>query len=206
MMFRYQFLMLSLGLLFLGFRPHNNTSPQQVQDTLVGNKSYYIEMKPVVRHSKGMDSEDVLLAGAFIKVFNEQGQIVAAFETSKKGKSLIRLPLNRRFSMEIGKAGFVSKRLEINTKVPPEKKYVYSFPFDIDIFQEVKKLDVSVLKKPVAKITYIAMDENFGYDMDYTNKVNTELKKMYKEYFKLQKEEEDAKKIGAAGVTGKTGK
>lgn len=180
----------------------------QEKDTLVGEKPHYIEMKPVVRHSRGMDSDDVLLPGAFVKVFNERGQIVAVFETNKKGKTLIRLPLNRRFTLEIGKNGFVSKRLEINTKVPPEKKYVYSFPFDIDIFQDVAKLDVSVLKKPVAKITYIPIDENFGYDTDYTNKVNADLKKMYKEYFKIQMEEEAAKKAaaGATGATGKTGK
>ena len=59
----------------------------------------------------------------------------------------------------------------------------------MDIFEEVKGLDVSVLNQPIARITYSPSLEGFQYDVNYTNKINVELKKMYKKYYKIQDEE-----------------
>jgi hypothetical protein len=41
--------------------------------------------------------------------------------------------------------------------------------------------------QPVAKIKFDKMAKDFNYDAAYTHKVNGELKKMYKEYYTLKK-------------------
>jgi hypothetical protein len=58
----------------------------------------------------------------------------------------------------------------------------------VDLFEEVPGLNVNVLKNPIAKVSYNFAMEGFAYDVVYTSKINTELKKMYKEYYRLQKE------------------
>jgi len=191
---KYLFVATSLVLMVSGFVKEDgltaSSKQQTILDTLVGEKPYYLELRASVKYPKGPEGEAMPLSAAFIKIFNEKGLLVAELSTNKKGKCFFRVPLNRKFSVEVGKKGFVSKRLEMITKVPPEKKLVYLFPCDIDIFQSVAKLNVSVLDKPIAKINYNATQAQFGYDAAYTNKINSELKKMYMEFYKLQKEEE----------------
>jgi hypothetical protein len=62
----------------------------------------------------------------------------------------------------------------------------------LTFFEEIKNLDVSVLKKPIAKVSYNIIMEQFAYDINYTSRINLELKKMYKSYYLLQKMENDS--------------
>lgn len=174
-----------------------------VQDSLVGDKFYYLELKGTIRHLTGENKDEAIaLDSAVIKVYNERNMLVAQFLTSKKGRCNFKLPLNRRFIVEVSKRGYVSKKLEVNTKVPPEKKFAYVFPFSLDIFEDVPGLDVSILNKPIARVSYLFTISQFDYDNVYTSKINTDLKKMYKEYYQLQKIAADS----AVTTTGKDGK
>jgi hypothetical protein len=53
-------------------------------------------------------------------------------------------------------------------------------------------LDVAVLQKPIAKVSYNIIMEQFAYDVNYTSRINFDLKKMYKNYYMLQKIEADS--------------
>jgi len=112
--------------------------------------------------------------------------------TNKKGRCSFKLPLDKVFKIEVSKHGFVTKFFEVNTKVPSEKRGEFSFVFDIDIFEEVKGLDVSVLQKPIAKVAYNVINEAFAYDVNYTSRINFDLKKMYKNYYLLQQMDADS--------------
>lgn len=163
------------------------------QDTLVGDKLHYLELRGTIRHLKGENRDEAhILDSAVICVYNEKNTLVARYLTNRKGRCNFKLPLNRKFVVEVSKDGFVSKKVEINTKVPPEKKLAYIFPFSLDIFEEVKGLNVSVLEKPIARISYHFAITQFDYDNVYTTKINLELKKMYKEYYALQKSASDS--------------
>ena len=158
------------------------------KDSLVGDKFYYLELRGTIRHLKGENKDEVhLLDSAFIRVYNEKSVLVAQHITNRKGRCNFKIPLNRKFIIEVSKDGFVSKKIEVNTKVPPEKKLAYIFPFSIDIFEEIPGMDVSVLQKPIARINYLFTISQFDYDNLYTNKINYELKKMYKEYYHYKK-------------------
>ncbi len=162
-----------------------------VGDTI---RDQYLELKGNVRQSKGIEKENekpLPVDSALITIYCGDIPWSELF-TNKKGKCSFRLPLDKKFRVEVSKKGFVTKSVEVNTKIPYDNKGSYSFTFDIDIFEEVKGLDVTVLKKPVAKVSYNLIHEGFQYDAAFTNRINAELKKMYKNYYALQKEAADS--------------
>jgi hypothetical protein len=158
-------------------------------------KKYYLKINAIIRDSKGPDKADEkTIKGVIIKVLNENDYLVASYFTDKKGKTNFTLPLDKKFKILITKKGYTSKIVEINTTVPKEINAAFIFPVDIAIFQDVKNLNTAVLNKPIAKVQFNTMQKDFNYDITYTHKVNGELKKMFKEYYQLKKEEEKGKK------------
>ncbi|MBN8702724.1 MAG: hypothetical protein J0M08_06650 [Bacteroidetes bacterium] len=155
----------------------------------------YIELDGIVKKTKTFDKAgNENLDSSKICVYNESKKLVAVFYTNKKGKCKFRLPLNKKFTIEIGKKGFVSKLIEVNTKVPPERKIGYGFPFEISIFEELKELDTSILQKPIAKISFSMSQNQFAYDYMNTDYINNELRRQYKEYYFLREVDADFKK------------
>ncbi len=176
----------------------SNAIAQQNDSLLLGVKNY-VEMKGNIKLLKDKDKEKGVLDSALVSILNEKKELVTAFYSNRKGKVDFKLPLQRKFSIEISKKRCVSKIIEINTKMPQNKVKNYEFSFDIGIFEEVKGLNVSVLKKPIAKINYNTFMSVFDYDYNYTGKINTEIEKMYSDYYDLQQsmieEEEYRKKV-----------
>ena len=162
-------------------------------DSLVGNSEYYIEMRGRVLESHGQnDDEKKGLDSATYTVVNEAGKTVISGAADSKGKLSFRLPLDRKFTLSFTKKGYVKKMILVDTHIPAGSRKAFNFAFDVDIFEVVKGLDVSVLNKPVARVTYKPIDKNFGYDAAYTNKVNAALQKMYRDYYNLRRKEEQA--------------
>ncbi len=154
---------------------------------------FYLELRATVRQFKGEDkeAESKPLDSVLITIFN--GDLAySEIWTNKKGKCSFKLPLDKTLKVQVAKKGFVTKSIAVNTKVPMANKDAFSFNCDVDIFEEVKGLDVTVLSSPIAKITYSHSMENFQYDVSYTNRVNIELKKMYMKYYKLQESQNDS--------------
>ena len=173
-------------------------------DTLLKDKTKkeYLEMRGIVMQSKRTEKgEGKLLDSAMVTIYDGLHKPLVIFRTNKKGKCDFRLPLNQKYTIEVTCTGFVTKFLEVNTKVPDDKKAAYIFPFSIDIFEAVKGLDVSVLKKPIAKVNYSFSQDHFSYDFTYTDRINNELKKMYKNYYFLQTVENE---VGADTLSQKT--
>jgi hypothetical protein len=164
----------------------------------IPSKEAYLEMKGIVHESKGMLKEDAHpLDSALITIY--QGEVpYSEFWTNKKGKCSFKLPLDKNFKIEVSKKGYVTKFFEVNSKVPFEKRNTFTFIFDIDIFEEIKGLDVAALSKPIAKVSYNLISEQFVYDVNYTSRINFDLKKLYKNYYMLQKIEADSVSAGQA--------
>ncbi len=156
--------------------------------------TYYVEMKGTInRFVPEAEQGEKLppLGGASVQVFYGTTEYTTAL-TTEKGKCSFKLPLNRTFKVLVSKYGYVPKFFEVNTKVPPQNLGTYTFNFDVDLFEEIKKLDVSVLKKPIAKVTFDVIYTRFQYDESYTGRINFDIKKMYKNYFLLQKQQSDS--------------
>ncbi len=161
-------------------------------DSLVPAGQNYLEMRGRILKSEGQQRADEKkpLDSAIVSVINEAGKTVWCGITDSKGRLNIRLPLDRKFTMSFTKKGFVKKSISIDSHVSNEAKKDFDFTYDIDIFESVSGLDVSVLDSPVAKIAFKAYDKSFTYDAAYTNKVNAGLQKMYHEYYVIKRKEE----------------
>lgn len=156
-------------------------------DTLTTN---YLELKGIINKSKGIKECDEPLNGVLIKIYKD-GKFLGARVSIRNGNVNFKLLLQSEYKLEVMKKGYVTKIIEVNTKINrmaiPEKKQkpYYEFPFSVDIFEEIDGLNVSVLKKPIAKIAYNYKTHSFEYDNTYTHKINSDLKKMYKDYYAL---------------------
>src|ERR1035437_6574450 len=147
----------------------------------------YLELRGTIRETKIFEVETVkTIYSALIIISSTNFQNIEIW-TNKKGKSVFRLPLDKIFKIKVSKKGFATKLFDVNTKVPFDKRGIFSFVFDVDMLVEIKGLDVSILKNSIAKVAYNLVEEKFAYDITYTNKINAELKKMYRNYYLLQK-------------------
>ena len=158
-------------------------------------KDYYLEMKATIKRYTGAaevtEEKLPVLPGATISVYDGMNLIMKV-ETNEKGRCVFRLPLERTYKIQVSKNGYVTKFFVVNTIVPKLNLGAFTFNFDLDIFEEIKNLDVKALKKPIAKVTFDPVYTRFQYDESYTSRVNFELKKMYKNYYEIQKATEDS--------------
>ncbi len=163
------------------------------EDTLVVDE-FHLDMRGRVLEFKGQQKQEDKpgLADARVWVSNETGTKVIDGICDSKGRLAFKLPLDRRFMMHISKVGYVEKMVIVDTHVPLDCRKTYQFTFDIDIFEKINGLDVSVLEKPIARISFKPYDKKFVYDKEYTNKVNTKLQKMYSDYYALKRKEKKA--------------
>ena len=182
--------------LFSAFSPVSHSSYQPAALSIGGDttvQEYYLELKGNVRQSKSINEKEEIksIDSASITVYVADIVHTQTY-TNKKGRCIFKLPLGTNFKIVISKPGFTTKFFEVNTRVPLEKKNTFSFSFDIDLFEEVKGLDISILKKPIAKVTYNLIVDQFAYDINYTSRINFGLKKMYKNYYLFQQNHADS--------------
>ncbi|MFQ5334623.1 MAG: hypothetical protein ACE5DN_00970 [Flavobacteriales bacterium] len=128
------------------------------------------------------------LSGAKVQVFQD-GNSFDQLTTSSYGKFYFELPLDHNYLLIYSKPGYVTKRINIDTRGIPEKIAKNGFSYggwEVDIFSEVEGLDVSILQKPVAKMSYSSSVGNFDYDKEYTKSIQDELTRMQKELLRLE--------------------
>ncbi|MFI5151592.1 MAG: hypothetical protein ACHQRM_17845 [Bacteroidia bacterium] len=162
-----------------------DAATRKPKDSLIGLHNYYLEMRGLVRKTQ-VDARSSLkgplLDSAKIEVFADSNRLVAVHYSSIHGECRFKLPLNRMLRLRISRKDYYSKVVDVNSKVPPEKKAAYIFPFDIDLFEETAGVDTERLKHPIAKVLYDHEKSNFEYDEVFTNTINRELKTLYKAY------------------------
>lgn len=169
------------------------TAEDKLRSTLTTDDTinYYLEINGNVRHrllknAMANSGDNPWLDSAIVTVYMNNA-VYSTNLTTKRGKCSFKLSLDRQYLIEISKPGFVSKRFEINTKVPADKKDVFDFDFDMDIFEKIEGLDVSVLDKPIAKVLFDPPNNQFIYDAAYTNRINSDIQLMYRNYYILSK-------------------
>lgn len=167
------------------------------KDTLPGTKGAkeYLEMRGVVKSARTTaKGSEFPLDSAIILIYTDTTKPpLLTVRSEKKGKCEFRLPLNKKFVIRISKQGYVTKIIEVNTKTPANKKGIYIFPFSVDLFKNVYEVDFSILKRPIARVTYSINNSQFDYDYAYTDRVNAQLKGIYSDYFLLEDTQDSSK-------------
>ena len=140
------------------------------------------------------------MEGATITV-KRNGSVFKTLSSPSDGKFQISLPPDATYVIEFSKPGHVSKRIELSTKhVPPDDaKYGFDFPMEMNLFEEIDGLDVSVLNQPIAKVAFNPATGYMDYDPAYTKSIKKELERLKEELAARLKELEAEKKAKQKG-------
>ncbi|KJS06269.1 MAG: hypothetical protein VR77_05565, partial [Flavobacteriales bacterium BRH_c54] len=124
------------------------------------------------------------------------GAVWKTINTPANGEFVLELPPDAVYLVEFSKPGFTGKKIEFSTKnVPPEDaKYGFEFPMEMNLFEEVEGLDVSILDKPIAKVAFDPAYGYMDYDPNYTKSIQKELEQLKKDHEQKRKEQEAARK------------
>jgi hypothetical protein len=147
-----------------------------------------IKMAPVVGKEKreAMDSTT-------ISIYDESKTKIHTYYTDKSGMCHFNLPLDSKFEVICARKRYVSKIIDVDTRVPKEKLRNFQFSFDISMFEEIREVEVPELKQAIAHISYdISIDCFAPYDEDRTDLINRDLSKRYHAYYKTHSGKTDS--------------
>lgn len=155
-------------------------SPLFISDERVTVKKK--KKKTVDIEGKVYTQDGNLLPGAYVAAF--EGKKVKGKPTREtivgaNGKFKITLPLEKNYIVEVMYPGYYPKMVEFSAKTfdkGTEERWSAKFNFEM-IDTLVGKDSLKSISKPVAKIIYYGNRYGFGYDDDYTNKAQEELRK-----------------------------
>lgn len=144
---------------------------------------------------KDMDTKNQL-EGASIQLFKTKGnQKVSTYPTTSSGRFKFQLEPNQDYTIKVCKQGYVCKIISVSTmNVATGDGITSNFKFDatIELFEEVKGVDYSVLNKPIGQIYYNETMKVFEWTADSFTR--SKIEELEEEVKKKQKEAKDAKK------------
>lgn len=128
----------------------------------------------------------------------KNGAVWKTITSEAAGKFMASLEPDGIYLIEFSKPGHVTKRIEFSTKnVPPDDaKFGFEFPMEMNLFEKMEGLDVSILNKPIAKVAFNPATGYMDYDPEYTKSIKTELDRLKQELatrLKNQEAEQKAK-------------
>ena len=134
--------------------------------------------------------EDGSLNGATISIQKKGGGLQ---KISGDGKLTLDLVFNEEYTLTFAKEGYVTKRILVNTKVPPDrlKQGFDPYDFDVVLFKQYEGVNIIVFNQPVAKIAFSNEIDDFDYDVDYTKSIQSALEAAETQIKKKQEEELD---------------
>jgi tetratricopeptide (TPR) repeat protein len=140
-------------------------------------------------------TEKSKLDGATISV-TRNGKPYQSMSSASGGKFKLKLDPEGDYEIIFSKPGFVSKKIIASTKgIPPEdSKYGFEFPMEMNLFEEVPGLDVSILKQPIGRIAFNPATGYMDYDQKYTESIQKELDRLMKEFEEKMKAQEAERK------------
>ncbi|TLX73634.1 hypothetical protein E9993_14335 [Labilibacter sediminis] len=113
-----------------------------------------------------------------------------------KGNFTALLQWHKVHQLCFSKKGYVTKIIEFSTKIPEDvaPKYIYPYEILIELFPIFPDVDTVFFKKPVAKIQYNKLYNDFDYDTEYLLSVKYKLDKVKTNYYKWKNLKEPAVK------------
>ena len=140
-------------------------------------------------------SEDAM-AGVSIKL-TTNGQYANNVVSDGKGKYEIFLDFEKEYVVLYEKAGFVSKKIIVNTKeVPPDNRTKLADLYvEMTLFKSEKDLEVGFLDNPIGKAQYMSQKNTIDWNMGYTAPIAQKLNAVLTAYQQQKKAKEEAEKL-----------
>ena len=130
----------------------------------------------------------------------KNGSVWKTITSESSGKFQAALEPDGVYLIEFSRPGHVTKRIEFSTKnVPPDDaKYGFEFPMEMNLFEKIDGLDVSILNKPIAKVAFNPATGYMDYDPEYTKSIKNELDRLKDELAQRLKNQEAERKAKQA--------
>jgi len=151
---------------------------------------------------KDMDSKDHL-EGAIVQLFKVKGnQKISSTPTGPNGRFKFQFEPNQEYLVKVCKQGYVCKIISVSTmNVVLNGEVISNYKFDatIELFEEIKGVDYSILDKPIGQIFYNESLKVFEWTADpFTRskieELEEEVQKKQKEAKEKKQKEEDEKR------------
>jgi tetratricopeptide (TPR) repeat protein len=94
---------------------------------------------------------------------------IKTVQTDEKGNFVLRLDINKQYTIEVTKDGLISKRISFDTKMPDTETGGWANSFSMGLFKPCSGVDYSILKDPVDRICFDEKRRAFLSDKDYFN-------------------------------------
>ena len=129
------------------------------------------------------------VVGAKIKI--EKNGVQVKLLEQDKSKFEFPLEYDCDYVFSFIKDGFITKKVQVSTKVPKEKQTLEfeSFKFDVEIFKQYEGVNTVIFNQPVGKIRFNDVLNEFDYDTDYTKSIQSEITKVEEVLKEKAKEE-----------------
>lgn len=148
-----------------------------------------LEMYGNVKESKNWETWPLKnIEDAEIIIFNTEYKVLEKLHSDKIGMCVMKLSLNDQFIIRVSKEGYITKTIHVDTRLSETKLAHYYINFEIDMFEDIPGLDVNILTKPIAIVSYNNYLNCFDYDFNVTDAINEKLKKKYLVYYKHHSE------------------
>ncbi|MBL4656666.1 MAG: hypothetical protein JKX73_01605 [Flavobacteriales bacterium] len=147
----------------------------------------------------------------FVKLSIDKGDLegsnIAITKNGKPWKNANPTRAKYEFDLDYGheylftftKAGYITKKIIFNTKVPGERivEGFVPFPFNVTLFKQYEGVNTVVFNQPVGKIGFFLESDDFDYDTDYTKSIQAALREVEEKIEEKRKEEEKAEQTAA---------
>ena len=122
------------------------------------------------------------------------GKMINSLVTPSNGLFSFTLNYNNDYILQFSKPGYTTKKISVSTKgVPPaDAADIFEFTgFEVSLFKTIPDLDVSLLQKPIGKISFVNPEEGFDYDAAYTAAMQEQLQKFQEDLAQKKKAAEE---------------
>ena len=141
----------------------------------------YVKISGNVKHEKKN------LSGVSIEIYDGPTKS-GTVKSNSIGKFRFNLTFDKIYIVVFKKAGFTTKKVEINTFVE-EKDVSWNYEFEMQMFEMITGLDISALNQPVAKIGYDESEGDFASNEAYSKSMQTKLNKIIAQLKDLKSKE-----------------
>jgi hypothetical protein len=126
------------------------------------------------------------------KITIEKNGVRVKVVEAEKSKFEFPLEYDCEYIFSFSKDGYVTKKIQVSTKVPKEKQSLEfeSFKFDVEIFKQYEGVNTVIYNQPVGKIRFNDVLNEFDYDTDYTKSIQNEIAKADEALKEKAKEEQ----------------
>jgi hypothetical protein len=156
---------------------------------------YFLEMKGTIKPAEYKDSNVLKnIDSAEVSVINSEDKLFEKVYSNDIGECYLKIPLNEQFIVKISKKGWVTKIINIDTRLNDDKFKKYHMLFEVEMFEDINELNTPVLNHPIANVYFNEYLKKFDYGYRYTNGVNKKIEKIYLNYYNQHKKSDKSDK------------